>query len=160
MQRCHWCHHQHYVIPMAMLMALHDQRGHVAPHFNCLDLRNSILLVKMPLASCDTDADTNSITWPKKSFCISDWLSEYKECNGTIANTVSIMWCWCWYQWHHITTKVILAPHFNDLDLLNAVVPMNDATDIMWCWCQYKWHHIKSNICSNIMLGCVALYQW
>ena len=37
-------------------MVSHDQKGHVAPHFDCLELRNSVIPFMMPLASCDTDS--------------------------------------------------------------------------------------------------------
>ena len=41
---------------------VNDQKGHAAPHFNYLDLWNAMVPLMTPLASCDTDVDTNDIT--------------------------------------------------------------------------------------------------
>ena len=40
-------------------------RGHVALHFNCLNLRNEIVPLMMLLVSCGTDASANDIIWLK-----------------------------------------------------------------------------------------------
>ena len=44
-------------------MTLHDEIAHDAPHFNHVDLSNSIILFMMLSASCDTNA--HGITLPK-----------------------------------------------------------------------------------------------
>ena len=59
----------------------------------------------------------------KKSFCTSFWLSGHTECNGSIDNAVSVMWCQCWCQWCHMTQSHV-AIHFDHLDLRNAWVPL------------------------------------
>ena len=87
-------------------------KGHVAPHFSCLDVRNAMLPLMMQSASCDTndiilpkvscgtsfwsawckeyndaihaDDGANDITWPNKS-CITSFWSTWKfECSCTI----------------------------------------------------------------------------
>ena len=55
-----WCNcgidnHQHHIIPMPN--ASHNQKSHVAPHFNHLDLMNAAVL----LASQDTDMGANCV---------------------------------------------------------------------------------------------------
>ena len=46
MQWYHWCH-QCTMIPESM--ESHDQYSHVAPHFDCLDLRNAVVPLMMPM---------------------------------------------------------------------------------------------------------------
>ena len=48
---------------------------HVAHHFNCLDIRNVMVPLTIPSASCDPGADAYGVTWPKKSCCTSFWFS-------------------------------------------------------------------------------------
>ena len=43
-------------------MASHAQKSHRAPHFDCLDLINAMVPLMMPSASCDADTGTNGIT--------------------------------------------------------------------------------------------------
>ena len=50
------------VMTVPVLMALHNQKGHVVPHFHHLDLRNIMVPLPMPLASCDADTGTIGIT--------------------------------------------------------------------------------------------------
>ena len=57
----------------------------------------------------------------KNSCHISLWLSWPMECNSTIYNAISIMWCQC--QRCHMTRSHV-APHFNCLDLRNAMVAL------------------------------------
>ena len=42
-------------------MASHDEKHHIAPHFNCLDLGNSVVQLMMPSASCDAHTGTDGI---------------------------------------------------------------------------------------------------
>ena len=46
---------------MLVPMASHEQKGHVAPHPDCLDLGNAVLLLIMPSRSCDADTGTSGI---------------------------------------------------------------------------------------------------
>ena len=89
-----------------MPMVSHYQKSHVVPHFNCLDLTNSMVPFMMPSALC-VAANANSVTWSKKSHCTSFWSPWPKECRDATEDAVSIIWHWCWYQWSHITKKVI-----------------------------------------------------
>ena len=43
-------------------VASHDQKSHVAPHFDHLDLGNAMLPLTMSLASCDVSTGTNGVT--------------------------------------------------------------------------------------------------
>ena len=47
---------------MPVLMSFHDQKVDVVPHFDHLDVRNVMVPLMVPLASCDPDAGTSSIT--------------------------------------------------------------------------------------------------
>ena len=43
----------------------HNQRSHVTPYFNCLELRNTLVSLVMPLAL--HDASSSGVTLPKNS---------------------------------------------------------------------------------------------
>ena len=45
------------MMPMLVQMTLHDQNIYVAHSFNCLDLMNAGVLLTVPLALHDVDAD-------------------------------------------------------------------------------------------------------
>ena len=67
--------------------------------------------------------------------------------NGVIGNAIGIR-CY-WYQWHHITAKVI-APHFSCLDLGNAVVPLMMPST--WCDADmYQRHHMTKKVLLHLI---------
>ena len=70
-----WCFYWYVLMPVSVLMVSHDPKGHVPSHFSCLDLRNTMVLLVVPLASHDTDAGTSGITWLKRLCCTSFQLS-------------------------------------------------------------------------------------
>ena len=72
-----------------VLMTSHDQKCHIAPHFNFLDLRNAVVPLMMLLALCDAGA--NSVTSPKEACCISFQLSLPKENCGATYDAGCIM---------------------------------------------------------------------
>ena len=53
--------------PTPVPMSSHDQRGHVANHFDCLDLMNAMVPLMMPSVSCDANASVNGVRWPKSN---------------------------------------------------------------------------------------------
>ena len=134
MQWCHWCCCWSQVMPIPEPVVSHDQKSHVAPHFSFLDLRNAMVPVMTPLASCHTNTNTNGIPWIKKSSCISFWLSWPNKWNSTMDCTV-IMWHCCKNQWHYMTNKVMLLIVSIALNYIGGIV---NAIDITWCWCQHK----------------------
>ena len=62
----------------------HITKSHVASHFHSIDLWKAELQLMMPLASCNTDAWTNDITWPKQFSCTPFWLCWAMKCNCAI----------------------------------------------------------------------------
>ena len=50
-------------------------KGHVAPHFDHLDLRIAVVPLMTLAALCYTDANSNGMIWPKKLCCTSFQLS-------------------------------------------------------------------------------------
>ena len=73
----------HHLTLKSVSMASHDQNpdgqtSHVANYFNHLNLRNSVVLLTMPLASCYTNASNNDITWPENS-CSTSFLSSWPK---------------------------------------------------------------------------------
>ena len=54
--QCHW----YYVILIPI--GLHDQKYHVAPLFNCLNLRNAMMSLMTPSTPLDANASVNGIT--------------------------------------------------------------------------------------------------
>ena len=58
---CQWCQ----LMLMLVSMASHDQRCHVAPHFDCLNPRNTVVTLMMLSTTHDTNDSGNGITWTK-----------------------------------------------------------------------------------------------
>ena len=50
---------------MPKQMVSHEGKGHVTPHFDCLDLRNAMVPLTIPLASHDLNACASDVIWPK-----------------------------------------------------------------------------------------------
>ena len=101
------------------VMASHDQKSKVAPHYSHLDLRNAVVPLTVLLASGGTSA--NGVTWPQKSCCNSFISSLPEKCNGIIDYIVNITW----YQpMASHDQKSHVAPHYSHLDLRNAMVPL------------------------------------
>ena len=127
-------------------------KHHIAPHFDHFDLWKSMMPLMMPSLSCDADASTSGITWPKMlQLFKSSWPQECNDAIGicyTITGTSGITWpkksccpsfqlsChkeWkaaidfdfgiIWYQCCHMT-KSYIAPHFDHIDVRNARVPL------------------------------------
>ena len=134
----------------------------VALHFNCLDLRNTILPFLMP---CHQVIPTPV---PMLNLFLSILT---KQCSGAIDDTIGIIWCW--HQLHHMTKKSCyfsfdhldltngmlplmtllascdtvssiigitwpksyVAPHFKYLDEIKYSGVIDDAIGIIWCWC-------------------------
>ena len=102
----------------------HDQKFmlHISDH---LDLRNA--MAPLMILSTLYDANTNAVMPvashdKEKSCCTSFQLSWPKECIVDIDDAVGTMWHWCLandIKW----PKSGVAPHFNCLDLRNAMVP-------------------------------------
>ena len=114
MHLCHWQCHQHYMLPMPVVTALHDQKSHVAANFDYLDQANAVVPLKMPLALHDADAGASGITWWKKSYCISFWSSWPNKWSGAIDDTFGIIWHW---HQHKCCT-------LNCSDLMNTVLQL------------------------------------
>ena len=91
-------------------------KSHFALQFSHLDLRIAMVPLMTPLASCDTDANTNGITWPKKAFC-------------TLFQWCQLMMLLAAYDTHVSASgikipKSHVALHFICLNLQNAKVPL------------------------------------
>ena len=135
MQWCHgqghWCH--------VVLMALHDQKSHVAPHFNYLNLRNRMVPLIMPSASCDAHASANGITWPKSLVALQFHHLGLRN---------AMVWLMMLFAPHDadVSTNGIIGPkmlHYTSLWLSwprKWMVPLTVPFGINWHWCQ--WHHM------------------
>ena len=85
-----WCWHQRHHLTLAVMTVVsHEQVRLVAPHFNQLDLRDSMVPSTVLLASHE-----------QNKCCTSIWLSWPKEFDDVIDDATGIMWHW--YQWHHM----------------------------------------------------------
>ena len=139
-------------------MVLHDQKGQVAPHFNCLDLKKAVVPLKKPTVSCDTNA---GITWHQ---------CQHQCCHMTRKNmlhltsiilTQGIQWCHWWDHWDHIPLMLMshdqkdhITPDFDHLDIRSVVVPFRmplasgDAklNDVTW----WKYHVSSHFNCSDL----------
>ena len=125
------CQHQH--------QWHHMTKCYVAPHFDNLDVRNAVVWLVMLPASCDADASTSSITWSKKSYFTSFWLTWPRKwivllmmqsaLSDADTGTSGITWprksCCTSFQ-------------LSWLKKCNGV--LDDAVGIMWWWS--KWCHM------------------
>ena len=103
-----WHQHQwHHTMPMPVSQ---DKKSHVTSNFDCLDLRNVTVTLRMLTASCDANTNANGMTWPERSCDTSFWSSRHNECSVAINNAISTIWCWFCFQWCHMTKKIML--HF------------------------------------------------
>ena len=171
MQCCHWwcCQVSHQA---GVSGVSHDQKGHVAPHFNCLDLRNSVVSLIMLMVLHDQKVMLHLIL---------------------IIFSYGMQWCYWRCCQHHMMLipvpvawhdqKSHIAPHFCHLGVRKTMIPLassepnsgtngitwprksfctslsllghkecNDAIDnaisFIWCWCWYLWCHMteKSHV--------------
>ena len=123
MQWCHWQCCQHHMMLMPGPFASHDQKSNVALHFDHLDLRNAIMPLILILAPCDTSANGNA--WPEMSYCVSSQSAWPGECRGTNDDSISITWCWHW--WQKMTKKVMLC-HISIVVPLEMLLALHDAS--------------------------------
>ena len=96
-----WCQCQHQCIPR-------PKKGHVEPHVQCLDLKNTPVPLMMDMC----------IMWCKcwyhwchliKTLCCNSFSSSWpKECNGATDNAVCSTWCWHWHQSLYVNKDVML----------------------------------------------------
>ena len=103
-----------------------------------------MVLLTMLSASCYAHASTNRDTWPKKlsahfnqpdiwKSCVTSFWSPWcMECNGITDDFISITWCWCQHQWHHMIREVML-----HLILIVLTQKMNYAVD------SAIWHQVS-----------------
>ena len=56
--RCQW----HYVMPMAMAIVSHDQKSHIAAHFDCFDITNAVVPLTLLMVSCHVSISANGLT--------------------------------------------------------------------------------------------------
>ena len=86
MHWCHWQCHQHHVMPMPVPIVSYEQRNHIAPHFDCPDLRNEWCHWQCHLTWYDPKSHIaphfNIMPWEIQ--CFHSWC----QC---------IIWCWHWY---------------------------------------------------------------
>ena len=125
--RCYWCHVMLTSMPVAWCETDTDANGviwsksHVCIAFNLHNQRNSMVLF-MLTASCDANA--NGSTWPKKSCCTSFWLSWPKEFSGVTYQAISLYVLPILMPVVSYEQKCYVAPYFDHLDLMTAVVPL------------------------------------
>ena len=122
---CHWLNCWHHVTPASVPMG-HWPKSDIAPHINHLDLKNAV--APLMVLSTSNDADTNAVA------------SHDTKATG-------IGWYQCWYQWHHTTKKSHVAPHFNCLDLRNAMAILMILLAQWDNWCQCLWYQMTKKSC-------------
>ena len=102
MQWCHWLWCWHHVIPMPTAVVSHDQKNHIAPHLNCLDIENTLVPLTTLLAPCVTSTGGYGVTdqeshvaphfdchWSMNTMV--QLVTPLASC-GTDANTSGITW--------------------------------------------------------------------
>ena len=123
------------------------KKGHVAPHFDCLDLRNEWHHWQCHLASGDTCA--NDITWPKiilhlillclglRNAVAPSMMPSAPYDVGTGTNGIA------WPRKLCCTSLQFSWP-------MKWNVVIDDAVGITWCWCQ--WLHITKKVMLHLLL--------
>ena len=91
---------------------------------------NSVVLLTMPLASHDADANDKSVKWLKKSCCILFRLCWTNKCSGAIDDSISVVWFQPWYL---MTRKVMLY-------LIAIILTL-----------KLKWYHWQCHQCHVIL---------
>ena len=113
-----WCKHWY-----------HKTKCHITPYFNHLNVTKMVPLT-VPSVACAVHAGANSVTWPKESYHTLFQLSSPNKQNGGIDDAVNITCQECWYQWHHMTEKIMF--HLT-------------LTIVTWwmqlCHWEDQWHH-------------------
>ena len=122
------------------------KKSHVAHHFYCPTLRNS--MTPFMTLSASHAVEANGVIWWKKSCCISFQLSWPKEFSGAFYSGAGIMWHQC--QWCHM--KKSCHTSIDWIDLRNSMVSFTmlsashdtDSNDITW------W---KKSCCTSFQLS-------
>ena len=169
MQWCHWWHHWQHVRPVLTPMVSQEPKSRVAPHFQsfwakeCSGATNIVMchvmvvtnghhMTKEVLLDLILVVLTKGMwlyNWHCWQWCLVShdksllcliWSSCIKEYSANINETVNIMWCWYLCQWHHITKKSDIAPHFNHPDLRNAMLLLTVPLVSTCCQYQCQWH--------------------
>ena len=149
--------------------------------FDHFDLTSVMVPLMTLLTWCDTDTNTNVITWQKELCCTIFWLSWLSKCSGAFDGTIGIAWCWC--QWHHMTKKScciffliififqmewchwwhcwhhgITWPQTFFYTLLNHLWPneysgaVDSGISIIWYWCQCQQCQMTEKVMLNLIL--------
>ena len=92
--------------------------SHVTSNFECFDLKNIFVTLRILIASNDANPSANGMTWQEKSCCTSLLSSWPKECND--ATGMKWHWYWYWMALHDQNSYVV--PHFDDVDTRNVMV--------------------------------------
>ena len=121
--------------------------------------------ITWPKRSCHTTLwlyfidNAISIMWCKGWYhwcCVTKVMFDFilviwpKECTSAINDTVGIMQCQSCYQRYHMTRKCHVAHHFDNLDLIKALMPLTVA--LAWWWYQCHWCHMSKKIMLHIIL--------
>ena len=139
--------HQVILVPMT----LYDSKSHIAPHFICHALGNSMVPFMVPSVSCDADTGTNGITWQRKSCCTTIQLSWPKKCSSVIDDAVGIIWCRS--QKGVIWPKETCCKSFHLSLCKENSNTIYDAVDIIWH--QHHWqlcHITKKAMLHQILI--------
>ena len=105
------------------------QKGHVAPLFNCLNLRNAVAPLMMLLASCDPDACAFGIRWQKRL------VASHLDCHCVRSAVVPFL-----SQWPYVS------PHSDHLELTNAILPLEMPSALLDANTR-NMHHMTKKSC-------------
>ena len=140
-------------------------KSHVSPHFDCFNIIMEWCYLQchwhhvIPTLVLMTSYDQQVILHLLLIILTN-------QCSWATDSAISIPWCQCEYQLHHMTQKL----HFTSFKLswLNQCSSANDdVIGITWYLCQ--WHHmVKKSCCnsfdhldlSNGMVPLITLLQW
>ena len=153
MQWYHYWWHWYHVTWTLAPVAWHYQKC-VAPHFNCLNIMNAVVTLKMLSASCDARSSAKSVTWPQKSCYTQFWAID------AIDDAIDIMWWQCNGNANGVTWSRNHVRSLNHLDPRNAMVPIEDTVSIIgyqhWC----HWCHMTRKVILIMFTSWILLCYW
>ena len=129
-------------------------KSNVAPHFDHLDLKNSVVPFMIPLASCDADTNASGVTWQKSR--VAPHFGHLGLRNSMASLTVQPTSCDA--DANNIRQKRSCCISFQSSWLKACSGTIYDVVGITWCWRQCQWCHMMEKVMFHLISIVFQLY--